>query len=128
MRRTNAWKNFLAGVIGMVGSSESSVGARNRTVKVAAAGAYKDVYYAVPVTVTIDLESSMGFQATETVVVVMHIDFSHYNPSNTSGQSAQSGNDVNDGGASEVEVNVNAVANPVADGSDVKNSVEDPAE
>lgn len=125
----NAWKNFLAGVIGMVGSSESSVGAmKPNQFKVAAAGAYKDVYYAVPVTVTIDLESSMGFQATETVVVVMHIDFSHYNPSNTSGQSAQSGNDVNDGGASEVEVNVNAVANPVAEGSDVKNSVEDPAE
>ena len=125
----NAWKKFLAGVIEMVGNGENSVGAmKPNQFKVAAAGAYKDVYYAVPVTVTIDLERSMGFQATETVVVVMHIDFSQYVPSNTSGQSAQSGNDVNDGGASEVEVNVNAVANPVAEGSDVKNSVEDPAE
>ena len=124
----NAWEKFLAGVIEMVGNGENSVGAMKPNQFKVAAGAYKDVYYAVPVTVTIDLERSMGFQATETVVVVMHIDFSQYVPSNTSGQSAQSGNDVNDGGASEVEVNVNAVANPVAEGSDVKNSVEDPAE
>ena len=128
----NAWKDFLTGVIGMVGSDDNSVGAMRpnqfKVVGVAGSEFSDKNYYAVPVTVTIDLERSMGFQATETVVVVMHIDFSHYNPSNTSGQSAQSGNDVNDGGASEVEVNVNAVANPVAEGSDVKNSVEDPAE
>ena len=87
-------------------------------------------YYAVPVTVTIDLERSMGFKATETVVVVMHIDFSRYDTSNTQGQSAQSGNDLSESNApkAEVEVNVNAVANPVAEGSDVENSVEDPAE
>ena len=128
----NAWKDFLTGVIGMVGSDDNSVGAMRpnqfKVVGVAGSEFSDKNYYAVPVTVTIDLERSMGFKATETVVVVMHIDFSHYNPSNTSGQSAQSGNDVNDGGASEVEVNVNAVANPVAEGSDVKNSVEDPAE
>ena len=128
----NAWKDFLTGVIGMVGSDDNSVGAMRpnqfKVVGVAGSEFSGKNYYAVPVTVTIDLERSMGFKATETVVVVMHIDFSHYNPSNTSGQSAQSGNDVNDGGASEVEVNVNAVANPVAEGSDVKNSVEDPAE
>lgn len=128
----DAFKNFLAGVIGMVGSDDNSVGAMRpnqfKVVGVTGSEFSDKNYYAVPVTVTIDLERSMGFKATETVVVVMHIDFSHYNPSNTSGQSAQSGNDVNDGGASEVEVNVNAVANPVAEGSDVKNSVEDPAE
>ena len=128
----NAWKDFLTGVIGMVGSDDNSVGAMRpnqfKVVGVAGSEFSDKNYYAVPVTVTIDLERSMGFKATEMVVVVMHIDFSHYNPSNTSGQSAQSGNDVNDGGASEVEVNVNAVANPVAEGSDVKNSVEDPAE
>ena len=116
----------------MVGSDDNSVGAMRpnqfKVVGVTGSEFSDKNYYAVPVTVTIDLERSMGFKATETVVVVMHIDFSHYNPSNTSGQSAQSGNDVNDGGASEVEVNVNAVANPVAEGSDVKNSVEDPAE
>ena len=125
----NAWKDFLTGVIGMVGSDDNSVGAMRpnqfKVVGVAGSEFSDKNYYAVPVTVTIDLERSMGFKATETVVVVMHIDFSHYNPSNTSGQSAQSGNDVNDGGASEVEVNVNAVANPVAEGSDVENSVED---
>lgn len=121
----NAWKDFLAGVIGMVGSDENSVGAmKPNQFKVAAEGTYKDVYYAVPVTVTIDLES---FQATETVVVVMHIDFSQYVPSNTQGQSAQSGNDLSESNApkAEVEVNVNAVANPVAEDSDVENSVED---
>ena len=124
----NAWEKFLAGVIGMVGDGENSVGAmKPNQFKVAAEGTYKDVYYAVPVTVTIDLESSMGFQATETVVVVMHIDFSQYVPSNTQGQSAQSGNDLSESNApkAEVEVNVNAVANPVAEDSDVENSVED---
>ena len=126
----NAWKNFMAGVIGMVGDGENSdsVGAMKPNQFKVAEGAYKDVYYAVPFTVTINLEDSMGFHATETVVVVMHIDFSQYDPSNTSGQSAQSGNDLNDDEAPEVEVNVNAVANPVAEGSDVENSVEDPAE
>lgn len=122
----NAWEKFLAGVIGMVGDGENSVGAmKPNQFKVAAEGTYKDVYYAVPV--TIDLESSMGFQATETVVVVMHIDFSQYVPSNTQGQSAQSGNDLSESNApkAEVEVNVNAVANPVAEDSDVENSVED---
>ena len=75
-------------------------------------------------TVTIDLEDSMGFQATETVVVVMHIDFSRYVPSNAQGQSAQSGNDLSESNAPEAEGNVN----PVAKGSDVENSVENPAE
>lgn len=121
----NAWKDFLTGVIGMVGSDENSVGAmKPNQFKVAAEGTYKDVYYAVPVTVTIDLES---FQATETVVVVMHIDFSQYVPSNTQGQSAQSGNDLSESNApkAEAEGNVNPVANSVAESSDVENSVED---
>ena len=121
----DAFKNFLAGVIGMVGSDENSVGAmKPNQFKVAAEGTYKDVYYAVPVTVTIDLES---FQATETVVVVMHIDFSQYVPSNTQGQSAQSGNDLSESNApkAEAEGNVNPVANSVAESSDVENSVED---
>ena len=124
----NAWKDFMAGVIGMVGSSENSVGAmKPNQFKVAAEGTYKDVYYAIPFTVTIHLEDSMGFQATETVVVVLHIDFSQYDNSNTQGQSAQSGNDLSGSNApkAEVEVNVNAVANPVTEDSDVENSVED---
>ena len=125
----NAWKDFLTGVIRMVGDGVGAMRPNQFKVVGVAGSEFSDKnYYAVPVTVTIDLERSMGFQATETVVVVMHIDFSRYDTSNTQGQSAQSGNDVNDGGASEVEVNVNAVANPVAEGSDVKNSVEDPAE
>lgn len=89
----NAWQDFLAGVIKMAGNSENSVGAmRPNQFKVAAEGTYKDVYYAVPFTVTIDLESSMGFHATETVVVVMHIDFSqYYSTNNASEQPAQGG-------------------------------------
>ena len=128
----NAWKDFLTGVIGMVGGDGSSVGAMRpnqfKVVGVDGSEFSDKNYYAVPVTVTIDLGESMGFQATETVVVVMHIDFSRYDTSNTQGQSAQSGNDVIDGKAPEVEGNVNAVANPVAEGSDVENSVEDLAE
>ena len=125
----NAWKNFMAGVIGMVGDGVGAMRPNQfKVVNVDGIEFSDKNYYAVPVTVTIDLESSMGFKATETVVVVMHIDFSQYDPSNTSGQSAQSGNDLNDDETPEVEGNVNAVANPVAEGSDVKNSVEDPAE
>ena len=121
----NAWKDFMAGVIAMTGRDEGSVGAmKPNQFKVAQEGTYKDYYYAVPVTVTIDLEDSMGFQATETVVVVMHIDFSRYVPSNAQGQSAQSGNDLSESNAPEAEGNVN----PVAKGSDVENSVENPAE
>ena len=44
----------------------------------ASTGTSGDTYYAVPVTVDIDLQSSLGFQASETVVVVLHIDFSAY--------------------------------------------------
>ncbi len=80
----NAWKDFMAGVIAMTGSDEGSVGAmKPNQFKVAQEGTYKDYYYAVPVTVTIDLDSSMGFQATETVVVVMHIDFTKYSKTGT---------------------------------------------
>ena len=123
----NAWKDFLAGVIGMVGSSENSVGAmKPNQFKVAAEGTYKDVYYAVPFTVTINLEDSMGFQATETVVVVLHIDFSQYGPSNTPEQPAPGGGDLSESNAPEAEVEGNV--NAVAEGSDVENSVEDPAE
>ena len=127
----NAWKGFLAGVIGMVGDGVGAMRPNQFKVVNVAGSEFNDKnYYAVPVTVTIDLERSMGFQATETVVVVMHIDFSRYDTSNTQGQSAQSGNDLSESNApkAEVEVNVNAVANPVAEGSDVENSVEDPAE
>lgn len=75
----DAWKDFMAGVIGMTGNE--GIGAMTPSqFKVAAEGQYKDVYYAVPVTVTIDLESSMGFRAEETVVVVLHVDFSRYIP------------------------------------------------
>lgn len=85
----NAWKDFMAGVIAMTGSDEVSVGAmKPNQFKVAQEGTYKDYYYAVPVTVTIDLDSSMGFQATETVVVVMHIDFTKYSKTVTASVSA----------------------------------------
>lgn len=85
----NAWKDFMAGVIAMTGSDEGSVGAmKPNQFKVAPEGTYKDYYYAVPVTVTIDLDSSMGFQATETVVVVMHIDFTKYSKTGTASVSA----------------------------------------
>ena len=127
----NAWKDFLTGVIGMVGDGVGAMRPNQFKVVGVTGSEFSDKnYYAVPVTVTIDLERSMGFKATETVVVVMHIDFSRYDTSNTQGQSAQSGNDLSESNApkAEVEVNVNAVANPVAEGSDVENSVEDPAE
>ena len=85
----NAWKDFMAGVIAMTGSDEGSVCAmKPNQFKVAQEGTYKDYYYAVPVTVTIDLDSSMGFQATETVVVVMHIDFTKYSKTGTASVSA----------------------------------------
>lgn len=85
----NAWKDFMAGVIAMTGSDEGSVGAmKPNQFKVAQEGTYRDYYYAVPVTVTIDLDSSMGFQATETVVVVMHIDFTKYSKTGTASVSA----------------------------------------
>lgn len=85
----NAWKDFMAGVIAMTGSDEGSVGAmKPNQFKVAQEGTYKDYYYAVPVTVTIDLDRSMGFQATETVVVVMHIDFTKYSKTGTASVSA----------------------------------------
>ena len=85
----NAWKDFMAGVIAMTGSDEGSVGAmKPNQFKVAQEGTYEDYYYAVPVTVTIDLDSSMGFQATETVVVVMHIDFTKYSKTGTASVSA----------------------------------------
>ena len=85
----NAWKDFMAGVSAMTGSDEGSVGAmKPNQFKVAQEGTYKDYYYAVPVTVTIDLDSSMGFQATETVVVVMHIDFTKYSKTGTASVSA----------------------------------------
>lgn len=85
----NAWKDFMAGVIAMTSSDEGSVGAmKPNQFKVAQEGTYKDYYYAVPVTVTIDLDRSMGFQATETVVVVMHIDFTKYSKTGTASVSA----------------------------------------
>lgn len=122
----NAWKDFLTGVIRMVGDGVGAMQPNQFKVVGVAGSEFSDRnYYAVPVTVTIDLERSMGFQATETVVVVMHIDFSRYDTSNTQGQSAQSGNDLSESNAPEAEGNVNPVANSVAEGSDVKNSVED---
>lgn len=74
----DAWKDFMAGVIGMTGNE--GIGAMTPSQFKVAEGQYKDVYYAVPVTVTVDLESSMGFRAEETVVVVLHVDFSQYIP------------------------------------------------
>lgn len=71
----DAWKDFMAGVVGMTGEGIGKM--TPSQFKVAAEGQYKDVYYAVPVTVTIDL-GSMGFRAEETVLVVLHVDFSQY--------------------------------------------------
>ena len=96
----NAWKDFLTGVIGMVGDGVGAMRPNQFKVVGVAGSEFSDKnYYAVPVTVTIDLERSMGFKATETVVVVMHIDFSRYDTSNTQGQSAQSGNDLSESNA-----------------------------
>ncbi len=72
----DAYHNFMDGVIGM--TTDGIKNMKPSDFKVSAEGEYKDVYYAVPVTVDIDLESSMGFSATETVVVVLHIDFSEF--------------------------------------------------
>lgn len=71
----DAWKDFMAGVVGM---TSEDIGEMTPSKFKVADGEYKDVYYAVPVTVTVDLESSMGFRAEETVVVVLHVDFSQY--------------------------------------------------
>ncbi len=70
----DAWKDFMAGVVGM---TSKDIGDMMPSQFKVADGKYKDVYYAVPVTVTIDLE---GFRAEETVVVVLHVDFSQYIP------------------------------------------------
>lgn len=72
----DAWKNFMAGVVGM---TSKDIGDMIPSQFKVADGKYKNVYYAVPVTVTIDL-GSMGFRAEETVVVVLHVDFSQYIP------------------------------------------------
>ena len=77
----DAWHNFMDGVIGM--TSEGIKEMTPSQFKVSAEGEYKDTYYAVPVTVNVDLEDSMGFSATETVVVVLHIDFSQYTTEDT---------------------------------------------
>lgn len=77
----DAWHNFMDGVIGM--TSEGIQEMTPSKFKVSAEGEYKDTYYAVPVTVNVDLEDSMGFSATETVVVVLHIDFSQYTTEDT---------------------------------------------
>lgn len=70
----DAWKDFMAGVVGM---TSKDIGDMTPSQFKVADGEYKDVYYAVPVTVTVDLES---FRAEETVVVVLHVDFSQYIP------------------------------------------------
>lgn len=77
----DAWHNFMDGVIRM--TSEDIKAMTPSQFKVSAEGEYKDTYYAVPVTVNVDLEDSMGFSATETVVVVLHIDFSQYTTEDT---------------------------------------------
>ena len=71
---SDAYHNFMDGVIGM--TSDGIKGMTPGQFK--STGSKGGTYYAVPVTVDINLESSMGFTATETVVVVMHIDFSKY--------------------------------------------------
>lgn len=62
----DAFKNFLVGVIGMVGSDDNSVGAMRpnqfKVVDVTGSEFSDKNYYAVPVTVTIDLERLYGLQ------------------------------------------------------------------
>ena len=72
----DSWKNFMSGVQGMI--SDDILKQKPADYKVNTDSAYKDVYYAVPVKMHVDLESSLGFIADETVVVVLHIDFSKY--------------------------------------------------
>lgn len=72
----SAWQNFMSGVVGM--TSEGIKAMKPGQFKNPDGSMSKDNYYAVPVTVNIDLKSSLGFAATETVVVVLHIDFSAY--------------------------------------------------
>ena len=66
----------MSGVQGMI--SDDILKQKPADYKVNTDSAYKDVYYAVPVKMHVDLESSLGFIADETVVVVLHIDFSKY--------------------------------------------------
>ena len=70
----DAWQNLMASVNAMVNGST----VLNTTVGSYAVG--DGTKYMVPVTVAIDLDSSLGFKATETVLVVMHIDFSTEKP------------------------------------------------
>lgn len=72
----DSWKDFMSGVQGMI--SDDILKQKPADYKVNTDSAYKDVYYAVPVKMHVDLESSLGFIADETVVVVLHIDFSKY--------------------------------------------------
>ena len=64
----DAWKDFLTGIHAMVGSEILSSNVGDYAVG-------DGTEYLVPVTVTIDLEKSLGFTATETVLVVMNIAF-----------------------------------------------------
>ena len=73
----DAWQDFLSGVTAM---TNSDIKAMNPGL-FKSTGSMNGTYYAVPVAVHIDLGDSMGFTATETVVVVLHIDFSKYETS-----------------------------------------------
>lgn len=77
----DAYHKFMTGIYNMTSSDIKAM----TPAQFKSTGSKDGTYYAVPVTVEIGLESSMGFSATETVVVVMHIDFSKY-ISNTNAQ------------------------------------------
>ena len=74
----DAYQNFMAGVIGMTSDDIKAM----TPSQFKSTGSMDGTYYAVPVTVAVDLDSSMGFTANETVVVVLHVDFSAYTGTN----------------------------------------------
>ncbi len=69
------WQKFFAGVTAMFGSGKNTIGNTNIGSYALTKEEVGSGYYAVPVTVTIDLQASMGFNATETIVVILHIPF-----------------------------------------------------
>ena len=61
----------MSGVQGMI--SDDILKQKPADYKVNTDSAYKDVYYAVPVKMHVDLESSLGFIAAVTLLVVLPI-------------------------------------------------------
>lgn len=73
----DAYHKFMSAVLSMTSDNIKSM----TPAQFKCTGTMGGTYYAVPVKMDIDLGASMGFRATETVIVVLHIDFSPYLPS-----------------------------------------------